>query len=325
MLPYIDVLARLSHTQFCSGQVLAETLGVTRATIHNCILRIVAMGIAIERVRGKGYKLVMPLDLLDQQIIQSKLSRDVSACIADMNIVQQTPSTNDTIAGYALPGERQFSVLLAEMQTAGRGRRGRAWVSPYAVNIYLSVLFRLQKPLNELGVISPLLAVCIVRALAALGVTGLGLKWPNDIYCHDKKLAGLLIDCSGEITGVTKMIIGVGVNVKMSQQTSIDIDQQWTDIITHLEKQTISRNDVAACLLNYMLPTLNEFDGATKSSSTREWVEWDILRDKSVILHTANEQIAGVARGIDQSGCLLLETDAGMQHISAGDVSLRAQ
>lgn len=329
MLPYIDVLSRLDHIRFCSGQDLANSLGVTRATIHNCILRIDAMGIAVQRVRGKGYKLANKLDLLDAQSILAKLSQATSKRLQKLNIEQQTSSTNISIAENALPKAGHFSVLLAEMQTAGKGRRGRAWVSPYAANIYMSVLCNMQKPLSELSTVSPSLAICIAQALTDIGVQGIGLKWPNDIYCENKKLAGLLIECSGELSGYTKMIIGIGVNVYMSQHNNISIEQRWTDIISHLDvnrnKDLFSRNELVASLLNHMQPLLDEINHSDSSGLSEQWAQWDIMGNKRVVLHAATESISGIARGIDDYGCLLLETDAGLQQISAGDVSLRAE
>lgn len=324
MLPYIDVLNRLDHKCFHSGQDLANDFSVTRATIHNCILRIEAIGIPIERVRGKGYKLFSPLDLLSKEIICANLSASVSSKLSSFVIEQVITSTNEYIAKIELPKQTYFSVVLAEMQTAGRGRRGRTWQSPYAANVYMSVLWNLQKPLSEVGALSPLLAISIVRALEELGVIGLGLKWPNDIHCDNKKLAGLLIECSGEMGGQTKMIIGVGVNVHMSKQGNINIDQQWTDITSATSNSGVSRNQVVAGLLNQVIPTLKQFDLSTSDALTEDWAQWDVMKDKAVILSAANENITGVARGIDEGGRLLLENENGLQAISAGDVSLRA-
>ena len=325
MLPYIDVLNQLEHTRYHSGQDLAKLFGVTRATIHNCILRIIAMGIAVDRVRGKGYKLLAPLDLLDAALIKSQLTSSVKKGLTQLEILHEVDSTNRYINDYSLPEAKHFSVVLAEMQSAGKGRRGREWVSPYGANIYMSVLWPLQKSLSEVGGLSPLLSMCLLHALQGMGVTGLGLKWPNDIYCHNKKLAGLLIECSGEVNGASKMVIGIGVNVRMSQQANIKIDQAWTDIISHTSNKAITRNEIAAQLLNHLYDALCEFDSAHIDDIATQWAKWDILKDKPVILHTLKEDIHGIARGIDAHGYLLLETNNTLQRISAGDVSLRAE
>lgn len=324
MLSHLEILKRLNHERYSSGQELADTLDVTRATIHNCILRLEAMGVSIERVRGKGYRLLRPLDLIDANKIKSNLSPEVLNGLMQINVLHQVDSTNNFISSYESPATSHFSVVLAEMQSAGKGRRGRTWESPYAANIYMSLLWTMQKSMSEVGALSPLLAISMVRALAAMGIEGLGLKWPNDIYCHYKKLAGLLIECSGEVNGNTKMIIGVGVNVHMDDQDNIHIDQPWTNILSNTPNTSVSRNDIVPSLLNHMVPILNKFNSDQIESLVEDWREWDIMQNQQVVLHTTNKDIVGVARGIDETGRLLLETKQGTQVFSAGDVSLRA-
>ena len=230
MLHFTEVLTQLDNHQYCSGQVLAERFNVTRATIHNCIVKIEALGISIERVRGLGYRLAQPLDLLNPSDIQAKLALPVASALSDFQCLQEIDSTNRYAAELALPSAGKFSAVLAETQSAGKGRRGRQWVSPYAANIYLSVLWPLQRPMHEAGMLSSMIAISMLLALEELGVSGLGVKWPNDVYSDEKKLAGLLIECSGEINGGCRMVVGMGVNVLMSQFDNIEIDQQWTDI-----------------------------------------------------------------------------------------------
>ncbi len=325
MLPHIEVLARLDHHRFKSGQDLADALQVTRATIHNCILRLEQMGIAVDRVRGKGYRLRQPLDALNASAIQSKLMPWANKKLECLEVLQEIDSTNDYLRHWPLPSKKHCSVVLAEMQTAGKGRRGRCWQSPYGANIYMSLLWPLQKSLSETGALSAMLAISVVRALAALGISRLGLKWPNDIYCQGKKLAGLLLECSGEINGTSRLIIGCGINVWMSRQKRVQIDQQWTDIHSQMPMAAITRNEIIAALISQMITVLDQFEGMRNDSHVREWARWDIMHDKPVTLHGPNRSIEGVARGIDSQGCLLLDTHEGLQHISAGDVSLRGQ
>lgn len=323
MLHFTEVLTLLDNNRHYSGQALAQRFNVTRATIHNCIVKIESLGISVERIRGLGYRLMQPLDLLSQADIESKLSPQVANKLVEIQCLQEIDSTNRYAGDLVLPKAGEFSLVLAEMQTAGKGRRGRKWVSPYAANIYMSVLWPLQKPLHESGMLSPMLAISMLTALEELGVTGLSLKWPNDIYCHNKKLAGLLIECSGEISGGCKMVIGMGVNVFMSQFDNIDIDQQWTDMCSHTQDSQYLRNDVAAKLANSAVSALIQFENNTFENLVGTWSQWDIMKDKQVELHSAQFIQTGVARGIDSHGCLLFETSRGVEKISAGDVSLR--
>lgn len=323
MLHFTKVLSLLDDHRYYSGQALAQRFNVTRATIHNCIDRIESLGIAIERVRGLGYRLAHPLDLLNRAEILKKISIETSIELKNIQCLQEVDSTNRFATEIEPPLEGQFSVVLAEMQTAGKGRRGRQWVSPYAANIYMSVLWPLQRPLNESGVLSPMLAIGMLNSLNNLDVAGLGLKWPNDIYCHGKKLAGLLVECSGEISGGCKMVIGMGVNVYMSQLKDVQIDQQWTDVSSQTSQWQFSRNDLAAELINNCVADLVRFENNSYSNLNDEWSRWDMLKDKQVDLHAANFVKTGVSRGIDSDGCLLLETTSGVEKFSAGDVSLR--
>ena len=154
-------------------------------------------------------------------------------------------------------------------------------------------------------------------------MTGLSLKWPNDIYCHHQKLAGLLIECSGEINGACKMVIGMGVNVFMSQFENINIDQQWTDMYSHTDNQKYSRNEVVAKLINQAISALTQFENNTFNDLVETWSRWDIMKNEHVELQGAQSIQTGIARGIDHDGCLLLETSRVVKKISAGDVSLR--
>ncbi len=325
MLHFTEVLTLLDNKRYYSGQALAQRLNVTRAAIHNCIVKIESLGILVERIRGVGYRLMQPIDLLNHDEIQSKLSVSVADKLAQMHCLQEIDSTNRYASELESPQVGALSVVLAEMQTAGKGRRGRQWISPYAANIYMSILWPLQRPLHESGMLSPMLAISMLTALEQLGVTGLSLKWPNDIYCHNKKLAGLLIKCSGEISGGCKMVVGMGVNVLMSQFENINIDQHWTDMSSHTQGEHYSRNDVVAKLIDNAVSALVQFESNVIEDLVGTWSQWDIMKDKPVELHSAQTIQTGVARGIDNDGCLLLETSNGMEKISAGDVSLRAR
>ena len=323
MLHFTEVLTLLDNKHYCSGQTLAQRLNVTRATIHNCIVKIESLGISVERIRGLGYRLTQPVDLLNQREIQTNLTSTVENKLADIHCLQEIDSTNNYAAELELPQVGKFSVVLAEMQTSGKGRRGRQWVSPYAANIYFSILWPLQRPLHEAGMLSPMLAISMLTALEELGVTGLSLKWPNDVYCHQKKLAGLLIECSGEMNGGCRMVVGMGVNVSMSQLENINIDQQWTDMRSHTLSKQLSRNQVAAKLIDNTVTALTQFENMTVKGLVDTWSKWDHMKDKPVELHGAKSIQTGIARGIDSDGCLLLETTNGVEKISSGDVSLR--
>ncbi len=323
MLDFTKLLPLLDHVEYRSGQQLATHFNVTRATIHNCMARIDALGIELERIPGRGYRLCAPLDLLSKKEIVTNLTAEVTACMHAFKCLQQVDSTNNTAFELEQPPSGSFSVVLAENQTAGKGRRGRTWISPYAANIYASVVWSMRRPMHELSGLSPYLAICVVEALHAMGLSGLSLKWPNDIYCNHKKLAGLLIECSGELSGSCKVIAGLGVNVAMKNYRNIEIDQQWTDIKSNMPGWELSRSQLAAQLIATVVAGLQAFEKKSVSDMVQRWAHWDLMCDSEVNIISESGVQHGIVRGIDAAGCLLLETKQGIEHIAIGEVSLR--
>lgn len=325
MLDFTELLPLLDHTEYRSGQELAAHFNVTRATVHNCIARIEGLGIQLDRVPGRGYRLCTPIDLLDEHAIVSNLAPDVADSLFTMQYIQQVDSTNEVAAKLVLPPAQKFSLVLAEAQSAGKGRRGRSWASPFAANIYMSLVWSLQRAMHEAGALSPYLAIYIVEALHALGLPGLGLKWPNDIYCNNKKLAGLLIECSGELSNACKIVVGLGVNVAMTKYKHIDIDQEWTDIHFNVPNWLLTRSELTVRLINSMVAGLKSFEETSVADLVQRWARWDVMKNMQVNVHADAQVRHGIARGIDIDGCLLLESGQGVERISVGDVSLRKQ
>ncbi len=325
MMHFTDVLVHLGHDRYISGEELAQINNVTRATIHNCIQKIDSLGIEVERVRGLGYRLIHPVELLNRKEIFSHMPAHMQKRCTRIHCIDELDSTNIFAASLDNPPKNNFSAVFAEVQTSGRGRRGREWVSPFAANIYMSIVWPLQRPLHEAGLLSPMLALHVLQCLNRLGVPGLGVKWPNDIYCHQRKLSGLLIECSGEIANECKVVIGLGVNVAMSRVKHVNIDQHWTDIISHVEDWSLSRNELSAQLMTSLVEGVLLFEQEDTSDIINEWMSWDTMLNMPVQIDSVQQVRSGIARGIDSNGCLKLETDHGVEKISAGDVTLRAQ
>jgi BirA family biotin operon repressor/biotin-[acetyl-CoA-carboxylase] ligase len=214
-------------------------------------------------------------------------------------------------------------VCLAELQHAGRGRRGRLWVSPFAANLYLSLLWRSAAGAAALGGLSLVAGLAVLRSLRAFGIDSAGLKWPNDILVGRAKLAGILIDVVGESSGPCAVIIGVGINVAMPAPAAAGIDQAWTDLQTASGRTGISRNHLAACLLDHMLPAVAAFEAEGLHPFLEEWRCHDLVDGRDVDLRLANEVICGTARGVDASGALLVDTDTGRRRFASGEVSVR--
>jgi BirA family biotin operon repressor/biotin-[acetyl-CoA-carboxylase] ligase len=243
-----------------------------------------------------------------------------------LELLLETASTNTYLRDRALAGAASGTVCLAEMQTAGRGRHGRAWVSPFAGNLYLSLLWRTSLGAAGLGGLSLAAGVGVLRALRENGVAEIGLKWPNDLLAGGAKLAGILVDVVGESTGLCAVIIGVGINVRMPREAGSTIDQSWTDLASLLDAQPPSRNRLAADLVTQLFAMLDVFEQEGLRSFRDEWSRHDVLAGHPVRLALPHGEVQGIARGIDADGALLLEAgDGALQRFAAGEVSLRVR
>ncbi|MDX1698006.1 MAG: biotin--[acetyl-CoA-carboxylase] ligase, partial [Thiohalobacterales bacterium] len=221
-------------------------------------------------------------------------------------------------------GAASGSVCLAEMQHGGRGRHGRRWISPFAANLYLSLLWRTPNGAAALGGLSLVAGIGLLRCLHGIGMTRAGLKWPNDVLVGDAKLAGILVDVMGEASGDCAVVIGIGVNVDMPADAAAGIDRAWTDMRSHVGVANLSRNRLAATLLDELLPALAEFEAGGLDTFMDEWRTHDVLTGRAIRLQLPDRSIDGRACGIDDSGALLVDTSGGRRRFSAGEVSLQA-
>jgi len=322
MSSYIQVLEKLADGQFHSGEALAKSLGVSRAAIWKSLQKIKNIGLDVYAVRGRGYCLQDKLDLLDVDSIMNALHEETRAQIPNLHCYQQIDSTNRQLQkDNCLSG----SVCLAESQSQGRGRRGRQWVSPFASSIYLSITWTYPQGPAVLSALSLALGIAVIRGLAAYAQDDLGLKWPNDIYWQDKKLGGVLVEVSGEANGPCTVVVGIGVNVRMPAQMGTQIDQPWTDLYRINPDGLASRNIIAAGLIDEVVKVLKDYPHKGFVSYQQEWMQWDIVKDRSVCLSSPAQEIAGVVRGVDDAGSLLLETANGIEVIQSGEISLRVK
>ncbi|MGF1644614.1 MAG: biotin--[acetyl-CoA-carboxylase] ligase [Thiotrichales bacterium] len=211
-------------------------------------------------------------------------------------------------------------VCLAEMQTAGRGRRGRRWVSPPCANLYLSLVWKFDTNVS-LDCLS--LGIGAVSAAALSTLTGLeiGLKWPNDLYLNERKLGGILIDLSNQ-GNQTRAIIGIGINIAMPPEQP-DIDQDWTQLAQFLTTSRYQRNEYVAELLNHLLPWLALFPSLNADSVRTLWATRDICRGRPVRVITADGEYFGAGAGVDESSRFRLLTGTHYRTFASGEVSLR--
>jgi BirA family biotin operon repressor/biotin-[acetyl-CoA-carboxylase] ligase len=316
-----SLIAMLADGRFHSGETLGGRLGVSRSAVWKSLRQLPALGLEVHAVSGRGYRLAVPIELLDAASISSRLKDPCSSLLSGLQILQVVDSTNNFLKLAAENEAPSGTVCLAEFQQAGRGRRGRHWHSPYGSNIYLSVLWRFNDGMSGLGGLSLAVAVAIMRGLDALGANGVGIKWPNDIVSEQGKIAGILLDVAGESGGPCHAVIGVGVNYAMSPAAGSVIDQPWTQLLA--AGVVVGRNELVATLLNRIFEALTIYESKGFAPFRHEWQRWDTLLDQKVTLHLANHSRDGIARGIDEAGMLLVEHEGEVQRYASADVSLR--
>lgn len=317
----LQLLNRLSDGHFHSGECLAGQLGVSRTTVWKIIQSAKRQfSLDIQSVKGRGYRLPQPLEFLDAEKITGLLSTGLEAGTFKVDVLPVVDSTNRYLMAAASQGAPSGRVVFAEQQTAGRGRLGRNWVSPFGCNLYCSLLWRFNPATSALSGLGIVVAVALVKTLSRY-VEGLAIKWPNDVLWHGRKLAGILLEMQGEANGPAAVVIGFGVNVRMPVATGQQINQAWTDLCQAGVSQ-ISRNELAADIIEQLIDAIQSFERSGLREFITYWSEWDILRDQPVDIILANRTVSGVARGIDETGGLRVETDGEVKSYLAGEASL---
>ena len=257
---------------------------------------------------------------LDNATILNKLDPLIHEKLTDLDIEATVDSTNSALQRLPL-AEQHATVVLAEHQSSGRGRRGRQWHSPFGRNLYLSLGWRFDKPLSELGCLPLVVALATARALSRAGLQGHRVKWPNDLLLDGRKLCGCLVEMQADPRGSCYAVLGVGINVHMPATGETDgIDQPWTDL--HSRLPGFSRNDLAALLLEELIVQLVLFDDQGFVPFKYIWEAWDGLYGQTISVWSGDSQLNGMARGIDDSGALLLDTGTEILKLHSGEVSL---
>lgn len=313
----IRILQQLSDGQFHSGEALGQALGVSRAAVWKQLKKLDDYDIPYSSVKGKGYRLQDPIELLDtlkiEQGLQHRLDR--------LDILLDVDSTNTYLMQRAADHMGQRYAVLAEKQHNGRGRRGRQWVSPFGKNIYLSLLVSFNGGLPAVAGLSLVTAIAVERALTRLGIADVGLKWPNDVYLQGKKVAGILLEVTGEYQDHCQVVIGIGLNMALSERDAASIEQPWAAL--RAVSPALSRNEVASVLLDELLLATATFQREGFAPLQQQWSAADIYHEQTVRIIAPGHEKIGVVKGVNRKGELLLRTDAGMEVISAGELSVR--
>lgn len=320
----IALIELLADGGFHSGEAIASHLGITRAAVWKALRRAAdELDLSLDSVRGRGYRLRTPIELLDAERLLAEISRPGRDRLSRLELHRQIDSTNAVLMRAAAAGAPGGTVCVAERQTAGRGRRGRSWRSPFGVNLYLSVLWRYPAGPAALGGMSLAAGAVVADTLCALGVEGLALKWPNDLLWQRRKLGGLLLEVSGESQGPSHLVVGLGVNLGMQASQGQGIDQPWVALDEALAGPPVGRNLLAARLIDALLGALERYGQEGLEPFLDRWRAFDAFAGQPVRLILGDQVIEGLHAGISSDGALLLETADGHRSFQAGEVSLR--
>lgn len=318
----LPLLGELAGGDAVSGSELADRLGVSRAAIWKQVQRLRELGLAVEARAGHGYRLAAAVELLDAAKIAAALDAEERARLDDLVVHWQIDSTSSELLRRAATDPRDGLACLAEVQSAGRGRRGRTWRMPLGGGLALSLLKRFEDGMAALGGLSLVAGVAAVQALADCGFDGIGLKWPNDLLAHGRKLGGILVELGGDATGPCHAVIGIGLNLRLDAQAAA-IDQPWIDLATLARGGTLSRNDIAARLLARLGAALERFQAEGFAAFAEAYARLDLLRGRPVRVLRAHGHEDGVACGIDERGALRVAFADGERSVDGGEVSVR--
>lgn len=313
----LTLLKLLKDGRFHSGEALGVALGISRSAVWKQLQHLEAeLGLTIHKVRGRGYQLRAPLTLLDPVgVAEHSPSSQWPVLVFDSLDSTNAEALRSIERGMAAP-----FLVLAERQTAGRGRRGRKWVSPFAENLYYSLVLRIDGGMRQLEGLSLVVGLAVMETLRGLGIAGAGLKWPNDVLVGEKKIAGILLELVGDPADVCHVVLGVGINVNM--QEADEVDQQWTSMYLEAGK-AFDRNLLVARLGGVLQEHLSRHQSAGFAVLQAQWEQGHLWQGRAVSLIAGVNRIDGVVMGIDGQGALRLKVDGVEKVFSGGELSLR--
>lgn len=316
------ILHQLADGRFHSGEALAKQFGVTRATIWNAVQHAQSIGIAVFSVRGKGYKLPYAIALLNKDKVLQAIG--IEREWFHLEVLDAVVSTNTYLMKAAANGAPHVTCVAAHIQTGGRGRRGRTWVSHLGASLTFSLLWRFDCGAAALSGLSLAVGVALIRALHALDIDAAQLKWPNDVLVENKKLAGILIDLQGDMDGPSAAVIGIGINVDLPKQVLERIDQPAIDI-KRVNVAAIDQSYLLGIVLKHLAAVLRYFEQYGFVGLRDEWLRYHVYHQQTVrMILPDGRNVQGKVTGVAEDGILLVETAFGLQRFSAGEISLRS-
>jgi BirA family biotin operon repressor/biotin-[acetyl-CoA-carboxylase] ligase len=314
------ILRLLADGKFHSGEDIARHFNVSRTSVWNALQHAEQLGVEVFSVQGRGYKLPQAIALLDEQSILNTLGKQ--AALMQIEVHDHLASTNSYLM-QNIHVARHATCVAANLQTGGRGRRGRSWHAGLGASLTFSLLWRFQCGASALSGLSLAVGVALMRGLHELGITSSQLKWPNDVLINREKLAGILIELQGDMEGPSTAVIGMGINLNLPDKLKQQIDQPVTDLAS-VFNEVINPNHLLGILLKHLTNVLVTFEQGGFSALRDEWTQHHAYHEQDVrMLMPDGREIHGVVQGITEDGSLLVTTAEGVQRFISGEIGLR--
>lgn len=320
----IPVLNLLSDGEYHSGEEIGSILGVSRAAVWKQLKKLETFGCNIESNKGVGYRIKHPIFCLDVEKLKSLADRH--PLVSSVEVMSSIESTNSYLLSQKASSLFAGKIVIAEMQTSGKGRRGRTWQSPFGRNIYLSLGWRVTEGISALEGLSLAVGVVIVQILNNLAVRDIELKWPNDLIWRGRKLGGILIELDGDLSGDCNVVVGVGLNVDMSDQDYQAIDQPWVDlkeIALESGCNPLDRTDLASQLIVALVDAVSTYSEKGFEEYQDAWNAHNYSKNKEITITSGQSSVSGIHRGVSETGALILETQGQITLHNGGELSLR--
>lgn len=321
------LLALLADGAFHSGSSLAKSLRVSRSAIWKFVGSLREQGVPIESIPRSGYRLTPAVDLLNAAFVERNL-RERHVAFETLDVLMTVPSTNQFLLDAPAPAPGAMRVCTTEIQSSGRGRRGRTWTAPFGSGICLSLSWQFAEIPPDFAALGLVVGVAVSRALVGLGIPNVKLKWPNDLVWQHRKLGGILIEMRGEADGPAKVVIGIGINVRMPSEVRLELAKQNAVVLADLHEIANAclptRNDLIVAVLKELAGVLPIFALSGLNPFRDEWRQFDAIANTPIKVFTQTETVLGEARGISPTGSLLVDVNGRMQEFVSGEVSVRA-
>jgi len=320
---YVRFLSFFENTHSLPMGKIADDLNFLEPKLLHAIKTLQGFGVAISLSEEKQLQFIdKPLKPFSVNTICSLISEEHGISARNVHLLTSTNSTNSHLKKQMFQAALPV-ICLAEHQAAGRGRRGKTWISPLGSNIYLSVRVKIQLSQEKIGMLSLVSGLAVVNALQAVGLNKLAIKWPNDVYCNGKKLGGILIEAVSLKNDEAELIIGIGVNVKMPNKSADNIDQDWTDLSQQLQREELCRSEISGRIINQLLNHIQAYQNNDLHGFAEDWSNYDYLKDKEVSITGLHIEMHGVAKGIDEKGQLLILSNNQLHALNSGEVSVK--